>query len=79
MDSVKNILAVPELRRRVLFTFGLLAVYRLGSKIPTPGINTVALEEIAARAAGSPWWSSTRTGSDPKPAPADCSMWWARS
>jgi preprotein translocase subunit SecY len=52
MDSVKNIFAVPELRRRVLFTFGLLAVYRIGSKIPTPGINTVALEEIAARAAG---------------------------
>jgi preprotein translocase subunit SecY len=52
MDSVKNIFAVPELRRRVLFTFGLLAVYRLGSKIPTPGINTVALEEIAQRAAG---------------------------
>ena len=48
MDSVKNIFAVPELRRRVLFTFGLLAVYRIGSKIPTPGINTVALEEIEA-------------------------------
>ena len=52
MDSVKNIFAVPELRKRVLFTFGLLAVYRLGSKIPTPGINTAALEELAQRAAG---------------------------
>jgi len=52
MDSVKNIFAIPELRKRVLFTFGLLAVYRLGSKIPTPGINAAALEELATRAQG---------------------------
>jgi preprotein translocase subunit SecY len=52
MDSVKNIFAVPELRRRVAFTFGLLAVYRLGSKIPTPGVNTAALKELADRAQG---------------------------
>src|SRR5687767_8839395 len=52
MDSVKNIFAIPELRKRVLFTFGLLAVYRLGSKIPTPGINAAALSELAARAQG---------------------------
>ncbi len=52
MDSLKNIFAVPELRKRVLFTFGLLAVYRLGSKIPTPGINTLALQELADRAQG---------------------------
>ena len=50
MDSVKNIFAIPELRKRVLFTFGLLAVYRFGSKIPTPGINADALVELAARA-----------------------------
>ncbi len=52
MDSVKNIFAIPELRKRVLFTFGLLAVYRLGSKIPTPGVNTAALAELASRAQG---------------------------
>jgi preprotein translocase subunit SecY len=52
MDSVKNIFAIPELRKRVLFTFGLLAVYRLGSKIPTPGINTAALKDLADRAQG---------------------------
>lgn len=52
MDSVKNIFAIPELRKRVLFTFGLLAVYRLGSKIPTPGVNTAALAELAERAQG---------------------------
>ena len=44
MDSLKNIFAIPELRKRVLFTFGLLAVYRVGGHIPTPGINTQALQ-----------------------------------
>ena len=52
MDSVKNIFAIPELRKRVLFTFGLLAVYRLGSKIPTPGINAAALKSWLTRAQG---------------------------
>jgi preprotein translocase subunit SecY len=47
MDSIKNIWAVPELRKRVLFTLGILAVFRIGSSIPTPGINTAALAELA--------------------------------
>ncbi len=49
-DSVKNIFAVPDLRKRVLFTFGLLAVYRIGGHIPTPGINTDALAQLADQA-----------------------------
>ena len=49
-DSVKNIFAVPELRKRVLFTLGLLAVYRLGGRIPTPGINGDALALLAEQA-----------------------------
>jgi preprotein translocase subunit SecY len=51
MDSLKNIFAIPELRKRVLYTFGLLAVYRLGGHIPTPGINGQALADLAARGA----------------------------
>jgi preprotein translocase subunit SecY len=51
MDSLKNIFAIPELRNRVLFTFGLLAVYRVGGHIPTPGVNTEALSLLAAQAA----------------------------
>jgi preprotein translocase subunit SecY len=42
-QSVRNIWDVPDLRKRVLFTLGLLAVYRLGNHIPTPGINAAAL------------------------------------
>ena len=46
IESVKNVFAVSELRNRVLFTLGLLAVYRVGSKIPTPGINGEALRAL---------------------------------
>ena len=46
LDSLKNIFAVADLRKRVLFTLGLLAVYRIGSKIPTPGINAEALKQL---------------------------------
>jgi preprotein translocase subunit SecY len=42
-QSLRNIWDVPDLRKRVLFTLGLLAVYRLGNHIPTPGINAAAL------------------------------------
>ena len=49
-DSLKNIFAVADLRKRVLFTLGLLAVYRVGSHIPTPGINPEALALLAEQA-----------------------------
>jgi preprotein translocase subunit SecY len=38
-DKLANIFRIPDLRKRVLFTLGLLAVYRVGGHIPTPGIN----------------------------------------
>src|SRR5512144_2780710 len=47
IENVKNIFAVPELRKRVLFTLGLLAVYRVGNHLPTPGVNTQALALLA--------------------------------
>jgi preprotein translocase subunit SecY len=46
---IRNIFIIPELRKRVIFTFLLLAVYRVGSQIYTPGINIEAMEEIIAR------------------------------
>ncbi len=51
MDSLKNIFAIPELRKRVLFTFGLLAVYRVGAYVTTPGINLAALQQLAEQSA----------------------------
>ena len=38
-EAFANIFRVPDLRKRLLFTLGLLAVYRLGSQVPTPGID----------------------------------------
>src|SRR6188768_4308234 len=43
LQSLRNIWDIPDLRKRVLFTLGMLAVYRLGSHVPTPGINAAAL------------------------------------
>ncbi len=43
ITSFQNILKIPELRSRVLFTLAMLAVYRVGAHIPTPGINNDAL------------------------------------
>jgi preprotein translocase subunit SecY len=52
-EAFANMFRVPDLRKRVLFTLGLLAVYRLGSWIPTPGINTARWEEFFSSQAGS--------------------------
>jgi preprotein translocase subunit SecY len=46
LESVRNIIAIPDLRKRLLFTFGLLAVYRIGCHIPTPGVDPKALIEF---------------------------------
>ena len=54
MDSLRNIFAIPELRKRVLFTFGILAAYRVGGHITTPGINTMALQELTRQAREQP-------------------------
>ncbi len=43
ISGFQNISKIPELRNRILFTFGMLAVYRIGVFVPTPGIDTQAL------------------------------------
>jgi len=48
LKSLFNVFKVPELKKKVLFTLGILIAYRLGSHIPTPGINTAALGEFFA-------------------------------
>jgi preprotein translocase subunit SecY len=46
IESLRNIWSMPDLRKRILFTLGLLAVYRVGAVIPTPGINYEVLERF---------------------------------
>src|SRR6202167_2279558 len=52
-EAFANIFRIPDLRRRLMFTLGLLAVYRLGSQVPTPGINVQRWETIFSSASGS--------------------------
>ena len=52
-EKLANIFRVPDLRKRVLFTLGLLAVYRVGSHVPTPGINADKLAQLFERNSGS--------------------------
>lgn len=52
LEAFQNIFRIPELKRRVLFTLAMLAVYRVGCHIPTPGIDAVALSHFFKQAQG---------------------------
>ena len=53
LTSLQNIFKIEELRHRVFFTLAMLAVYRIGAHVPTPGINNDALSEFLTRQGGS--------------------------
>ena len=50
--AVQNMFKIPELRKRIFFTLGLLAVYRLGAHVTAPGINKPQLERVWGEVAG---------------------------
>src|ERR1700746_848354 len=52
LQGLANLFRIEELRKRVLFTLALLAVYRIGAHIPTPGINGAVLDQIFSAAQG---------------------------
>ncbi len=52
VTSFQNIFKIPELKKRVIFTFALLAVYRIGTHIPTPGINGEELSKFLMERGG---------------------------
>jgi preprotein translocase subunit SecY len=52
-NPIKNLFAVTDLRNRILFTLGLIGVYRVGAHIPTPGVNEGALAIMAEQARNS--------------------------
>ncbi|HUJ79028.1 MAG TPA: preprotein translocase subunit SecY [Nitrospiria bacterium] len=52
LTNIQNIFKIPELRNRILFTLGMLAVYRIGAHIPTPGINNEALRDFLQQQGG---------------------------
>src|SRR6202048_4802427 len=52
LDAIANVFRIPDLRKRVLFTLGLLAVYRLGGHIPIPGIDINKWDEMFSKQSG---------------------------
>jgi|688.fasta_scaffold239210_2 preprotein translocase subunit SecY len=57
LQAFANIFKIPDLRRRVLFTLGMIAIYRIGYHIPLVGVDQTALKDLADKATGD--------GSDP--------------
>src|ERR1700712_2720491 len=53
LEKFSNIFRIPDLRNRLLFTLAMLAIYRLGAHIPTPGVDTKALESFFDSQSGS--------------------------
>jgi len=51
-EALQNIFKIPELKKRVMFSLGMLFVYRVGCFIPTPGIDGVALSHFFKQAQG---------------------------
>src|SRR5258708_38688954 len=51
-EAVANAFRIPDLRNRILFTLGLLAIYRFGGHVPTPGIDANKLEEFFQQNSG---------------------------
>lgn len=45
-DAFRDVFKLPDLKRRILFTLGMLFVFRLGAHIPTPGINSAAMAQL---------------------------------
>ena len=52
IDIIKNIYNIKELRDRILFTLGLLLVYRLGAQVVLPGVDSLALSDLSTRTDG---------------------------
>ncbi|MCA9774169.1 MAG: preprotein translocase subunit SecY, partial [Myxococcales bacterium] len=52
IGGVQNIGKIPELKRRLLYTVGMLFVYRIGVHVPTPGVDGKALAEFFNQASG---------------------------
>ena len=51
-NPIQSLLRAPELKQKVLFTLGCLAIYRLGAHITVPGVDVIALRDLAAQLQG---------------------------
>ncbi|MBN2037129.1 MAG: preprotein translocase subunit SecY [Chitinispirillaceae bacterium] len=53
VETFKNIFRIPELKKRVLFTLGVILVYRIGGHVPTPGVDPRVLGDFLSQNANS--------------------------
>src|SRR5688500_9483900 len=53
LQTIANAFSIPEIRRKLLFTAAMLALYRLGAYIPAPGVDLAAVESLESNFAGS--------------------------
>jgi preprotein translocase subunit SecY len=52
-EAIANVFRIPDLRNRILFSLAMLAIYRFGGHIPTPGVDALRFEEFVKQNAGS--------------------------
>lgn len=52
MSGAEGLVKIPELRKRIILTLSLLAIYRIGVHVPTPGVDSVALTQFFERSKG---------------------------
>lgn len=53
LEAIRNAFKLPDLRRKILFTLGILVIYRVASHVPVPGVDLAALEQLFNPSAGS--------------------------
>ena len=46
IDTIKNAFKIPDLRKKLLLTLGLLVIFRVGCAVPVPGINIAAFGKL---------------------------------
>src|SRR5918996_4404027 len=51
-EAIANVFRIPDLRNRILFSLAMLAIYRFGGHIPTPGVDALRFEEFVMQNAG---------------------------
>jgi len=50
IDAIRNAFRIPDLRKRILFTLGIIALYRVGAHIPVPGVDPAAMKDLVSGA-----------------------------
>ena len=50
IEAIRNAFRIPDLRKRILFTLGIIALYRVGAHIPVPGVDPAAMKDLVSGA-----------------------------